>query len=101
VGMVIKHRQDRPDRYHNDDNSDLFPAFTSNIPEKSYLKDFKPVRIPIYDGKQDPCQWIRCYFVAIEVLGESNSTKALYFPVALESAPFTWRESLKPNSINS
>jgi hypothetical protein len=27
--------------------------------------------------------------------------KALYFPVALESTPLTWLESLKPNSIDS
>jgi hypothetical protein len=27
--------------------------------------------------------------------------KALYFPVALESAPLMWLESLKPNSIDS
>jgi hypothetical protein len=39
--------------------------------------------------------------VAIEVLGGSNSTKALHFPVALESAPLTWLESLKTNSIDS
>jgi hypothetical protein len=64
------------------------------------VKDFKPVRIPKYDGKQNPRQWIRCYFVAIEVSGGSNSTKALYLPVALESTPLTWLESLKPNSID-
>jgi hypothetical protein len=73
----------------------------TNITEKSYPKEFKPVGIPKYDGKQDPRQWIRCYAVAIEVSGRSNSTKALYFPVVLESAPLTWLESLKPNSIGS
>jgi hypothetical protein len=56
---------------------------------------------PKYDGKQDPCQWIRCYSVTIKVSSGSNSTKALYFPVALESTPLTWLESLKPNSIDS
>jgi hypothetical protein len=35
------------------------------------------------------------------VSGGSNSTKALYFLVALESAPLTWLESLTPNSIDS
>jgi hypothetical protein len=35
------------------------------------------------------------------VSGGSNSTKALYFLVALESMPLTWLESLKPNSIDS
>jgi hypothetical protein len=99
---VIEARRREPiGGHHDDDNSDRFPAFTSNITNKSYPNDFKPVRIPKYDSKQDSCQWIRCYSVAIEVSGGSNSTKALYFPVALESAPLTWLESLKPNSINS
>jgi hypothetical protein len=39
--------------------------------------------------------------MAVEVSGGSNSIKALYFPVALESVPLTWLESLKPNSIDS
>jgi hypothetical protein len=64
-------------RRHDDDDSNRFPAFTSNITGKSYPKEFKPIGIPKYDGKQDPRQWIRCYSVAIEVSGGSNSTKAL------------------------
>jgi hypothetical protein len=44
---------------------------------------------------------MRCYSIAIEVSRESNSTKTLYFPVALESAPLTWLESLKLKSIDS
>jgi hypothetical protein len=58
-------RRDRPDRYHHDDDNNRFPAFTSNITTKSYTKDFKRVGIPKFDGKQDPCQWIRCYSIAI------------------------------------
>jgi hypothetical protein len=69
--------------------------------QPSYPKEFKPAEIPKYDGNQDPRQWIRCYSIAIEASGGSNSTKALYFPVAPESAPLTWLESLKPNSIDS
>jgi hypothetical protein len=56
--IIEARRRERPDRYHDDDNNDRFPAFTSNITEKSYPKDFKLVRIPTYDGKQDPRQWI-------------------------------------------
>jgi hypothetical protein len=70
-------------------------------PGSPYLKDFKPIGIPMYDSKQDPHQLLRCYSVAIEVSGGSNSTKAFYFPVALEPVPLTWLESLKPNSIDS
>jgi hypothetical protein len=99
---IIKgRRRDRPARYHDDDDNDRFPAFTSNITEKSNPKDFKPVGIPKYDDKQDPRQWIRCYSVAIEVSGGCYSTKELYFLVALESTSLTWLESLKPNSIDS
>ncbi|RLM93400.1 retrotransposon protein, putative, Ty3-gypsy subclass [Panicum miliaceum] len=79
--IIEARRRDRPDKYHDDDDNDRFPAFTSNIIKKSYPKDFKPVGIPKYDGQQDPRQWIRCYSVAIEISGASNSTKALYFPV--------------------
>jgi hypothetical protein len=75
--IIKARRRDRTDRYHNADDSDCFPAFTSNITDWSYPKDFKPVGIPKYDGKQDPRQWIRCYFITIEVSGGSNSTKAL------------------------
>jgi hypothetical protein len=41
--IIKARRRDRRDRYHNDDNNDRFPVFTSNIIEKSYPKDFKPV----------------------------------------------------------
>jgi hypothetical protein len=99
--IIGARRRDRRDKYHNNNDNNCFPAFTPNIIEKSYPKDFKPVEIPKYDGKQDPGQWIRCYSVAIMVSGGSNSTKALYFLVALESPPLTWLQSLKLNSINS
>ncbi|RLM62141.1 GAG-POL precursor [Panicum miliaceum] len=100
--LVIKARtRDRTGRRHDDNDSDCFPAFTTSITDKSYPKDFKQVGIPKYDGKYDPRQWIRCYSVAIEVSWGSSSTKALYFPVALDSAPLAWLESLKPNSIDS
>ena len=54
-----------------------------------------------YDGKQDPRQWLRIYSTAIEVAGGTNSTKVIYFPMALESAPLTWLESLRHDSIHS
>jgi hypothetical protein len=56
--VIEAKRRDRPGRCHDDDDNDRFPAFTSNINDKSYPKEFKPVRIPKYDGKQDPRQWI-------------------------------------------
>jgi hypothetical protein len=32
--------------------------------------------------------------------GLTNTTKFIYFRMALESAPLTWLESLKPDSID-
>ena len=54
-----------------------------------------------YDGKQDPRQWLRIYSTAIDVAGGINSTKVIYFPMALESALLTWLESLRHDSIHS
>jgi hypothetical protein len=55
---VIKaRRRASTDKYHDDDDNDRFPAFTSNITDKSYPKEFNPVGIPKYNGKQDPRQW--------------------------------------------
>jgi hypothetical protein len=72
-------------------------VLTRNITHHEYPKEFKSVSITKYNGKQDPRQWLRCYSMAIEVLGGVNTTKVIYFPMALESAPLTWLESLKPD----
>jgi hypothetical protein len=56
---VIEARQrDRTGGCHDDDDNDRFPTFITSITDKSYSKDFKPVKIPTYDNKQDPHQWI-------------------------------------------
>jgi hypothetical protein len=39
--------------------------------------------------------------MAIEVTCGSNTTKVIYFPMAMEIAPLTWLESLRKDSINS
>jgi len=41
------------------------------------------------------------YSTAIDVSGGDTITKVLYFLMALEVAPLTWLEILKPNSIYS
>jgi hypothetical protein len=38
---------------------------------------------------------------AIEVASVSYATKVIYFPMALETAPLTWLESLRKDSIDS
>jgi hypothetical protein len=49
--IIESRRRDHTGRYHDNDDSDRFTAFTSNITDKSYPKEFKPVKIPKYDGK--------------------------------------------------
>jgi hypothetical protein len=50
--IIEARRGDQPNRYHDADDSDRFPAFTSNITDRSYPKDFKPVGIPKYDASK-------------------------------------------------
>jgi hypothetical protein len=83
------------------DCSNRFPAFSTRFSSYKYPEGFKPIGITKYDGKQAPQQWLRCYSTAIEVAGGSNITKVVYFPMALDPAPFTWLESLGSNSIDS
>jgi hypothetical protein len=83
------------------DCSDRFSAFTARFNSYKYPEGFKPIGITKYDGKQAPQQWLRCYSTAIEVAGGSNTTKVVYFPMALDLAPLTWLESLSNNSIDS
>jgi hypothetical protein len=52
--VIEARRRDRTGRRHDDDDSDRFLAFTTSITDKYYPKDFKPVGISKYDGKQDP-----------------------------------------------
>ena len=106
------------DRYPNDawdiinakhhgrsaDETDQFPAFSQNINYAEYPTGFNPANMQNLkkcDGKQYPRQWLRIYSTAIEVAGGTNSTKVIYFPMALESAPLTWLESLRHDSIHS
>jgi hypothetical protein len=83
------------------DCSDRFPAFTTKFNSYKYPEGFKPIGITKYDGKQAPQQWLRYYSTAIEGAGGSNTTKVVYFPMALEPAPLTWLESLPNDSIDS
>jgi hypothetical protein len=81
--------------------SDHFPAFIARFNSYKYPEGFKPIRITKYNGKQAPQQWLRCYSTTIEVAGGSNTTKVIYFLMALDPAPLTWLESLNNNSIDS
>jgi hypothetical protein len=83
------------------DCSDRFPTFTARFNNYKYPEGFKPIGITKYDGKQAPQQWLRCYSTTVEVAGGSNTTKVVYFPMALEPAPLTWLESLPNDSIDS
>jgi hypothetical protein len=83
------------------DCSDRFPTFSACFSSYKYPEGFKPIGITKYDGKEAPQQWLHCYSTAIEVVGGSNITKVVYFPMALDPAPLTWLERLNNNSIDS
>jgi hypothetical protein len=76
-------------------------VFTARFNSYKYPEGFKPIGITKYAGKQAVQQWLRCYSTAIEVAGGSNTTKAIYFLMALDPAPLTWLESLSSNSVDS
>ena len=83
------------------DNSNRFQALSRVFDNVEYPKDFKPMNIQKYDGKQDPAQWLRLYSTVVSVAGGDTNTKVLYFPMDLEPAPLTWLESLARESIHS
>jgi hypothetical protein len=83
------------------DNADRFPALSSAFADAEYPKDFKLAILQKYDGKQDPAQWLCLYSTVINVAGGDTATKVLYFQMVLESAPLTWLENLKSESIHS
>ena len=55
----------------------------------------------MYDGKTPPHQWLQIYSQAIDVAGGNDTTKVAYFPLALESAPLLWQDSLPEGVIDS
>jgi hypothetical protein len=70
--------------------NDGFPAFSARLRNLLLPEKFKPLGITMYDAKQDPAQWLRCYALSIENAGGNNDTKCLYFPFCLDQAPLTW-----------
>jgi hypothetical protein len=81
-------------------DNDGFPAFSARLRNLLLPEKFKPLGITMYDAKQDPVQWLRCYALSIENTSGNNDTKCLYFPFCLDQAPLTWLESLDENSID-
>jgi hypothetical protein len=85
-----RHREHEIANPEGTDCSDHFPAFTAWFNSDKYPKGFKLIGITKYDGTQAPQQWLRCYSTAIEVAEGSNTTKVVYFSMALDPAPLTW-----------
>jgi hypothetical protein len=63
---------------------DGFPAFSRRLRNLLLPDKFKPLGITMYDAKQDPIQWLRCYALSIENAGGNSDTKCLYFPFCLD-----------------
>jgi hypothetical protein len=70
------------------DDSDHFPAFTPTSPPAT-AKGVQANRHHQVRWQTRSTVVDRCYSTTIEVLGSSNTTKLIYFPMALESAPLT------------
>jgi hypothetical protein len=100
--LVIEvRRRDRTGRRHDDNDSDRFPSFSTSITDSPIQRTSNQSESPSTTVSRTHASGFDATPFSIEVLGGSNSTKALYFPVALESVLLTWLESLKPNSIDS
>jgi hypothetical protein len=54
------------------DDNDGFPAFSARFCNLLLPEKFKPLGITMYDTKQDPVQWLRCYTLSIENAGGNN-----------------------------
>jgi hypothetical protein len=54
--IINSRRRERGDGFCDIDDSDRFPTFTRNSTCRDYPREFKPVGITKYDGKQDPRQ---------------------------------------------
>jgi len=90
IASMMTHEISSMPSVTDDMRTDRFPAFNQNVNYAEYSTKFNPVNmqnLKKYDGKQDPRQWLRIYSTTIEVVGGTNSTKVIYFLMALESAP--------------
>jgi hypothetical protein len=68
--------------------------FPGRLPYK-----FKPSNHSKYDGKTEPNQWLYIYSQSIELVGNDDDIKTLFFLVALEAVPLQWFDKLSPGSI--
>jgi hypothetical protein len=87
-GYDARHRieQIRRNKASTANDSDGFPAYSTRLHDLLLPEKFKPLEITMYDAKQDPVQWLRCYALSIENASGNNDTKCLYFPFCLDQA---------------
>jgi hypothetical protein len=78
---------------------DKFPCFSRRLALVRLPHKFKPSNHSKYDGKTGPRQWLRIYSQSIELAGEDDDIKALFFPMALKTIPLQWFDKLNPGSI--
>ena len=62
------------------DNSDRLQALSRVFDNIEYPKDFKPMNIQKYDGKQDPAQWLHLYSTAVSVAGGKHKHQGPLLP---------------------
>jgi hypothetical protein len=62
---------------------------------------YKPITLPKYNGKTDPCQFVMSFEAAIASTGGNNSVLAKSFVIAAEGDALAWYSMLKPSTIYS
>lgn len=87
--------------YRATDIPGRFPCFSRTLWVVHFPNKFKPSNYVRYDGRTEPWQWLRIYSQVVKLVGGSNDHKALFLPMALESAPLAWFDKIKPDSIDS
>ena len=81
--------------------SDRFPYFSDRLLSVWLPYKFKPSNHAKYNGKTEPNQWLHIYSQSIELAGDDDDIKVLYFPMALDTVPLTWFDRLRAHYIDT
>jgi hypothetical protein len=63
-------------------------------------KDFKPA-IEKYDGRSDPCIWLKMYNIAARASRGNEDHMEGYFPLVMGKAPLLWLNNLPAECVTS
>ena len=78
-----------------DSKSPLFEGIQSSPWPSSY----KPITLPKFNGRSDPCQFIMSFEAAVASIGGNDTVLAKLFVIAAEGDALAWYSMLRPSSI--